>query len=173
MGFRADLPVEGALPRGLTEGDASLGIYVSAGEGTPFPRTLRLIPRCYVAGLGCRRGKSETELESFLLGNLEKSGVGLYELKALASIDLKRDEPGLTALADKLGLPFLTYSAEDLKAASGDFTPSAFVKEVTGVDSVCERAAVLSSGGELVVRKAAENGMTFALAKKEEAIRFE
>ena len=173
VGFRADLPVEGALPRGLIEGDAPLGIYVSAGTGAPFPRTLRLIPRRYVAGLGCRRGKSEGELESFLLGNLEKSGVGLYELKALASIDLKRDEPGLTALADKLGLPFLTYSAEDLKAASGDFTPSAFVKEVTGVDSVCERAAVLASGGGLAVKKIAENGVTFALAKKEEAIRFE
>ena len=53
VGFRSDLSVEGMLPRGLTEGDASLGIYVSAGEGTPFPRTLRLIPRRYVAGLGC------------------------------------------------------------------------------------------------------------------------
>ena len=173
VGFRSDLSVEGPLPRGLTEGDAPLGIYVSAGTGAPFPRTLRLIPRRYVAGLGCRRGKSEGELESFLLENLGKSGVGLYELKALASIDLKRDEPGLTALADKLGLPFLTYLAEDLKAVPGNFTPSAFVKEVTGVDSVCERAAVLSSGGALAVRKIAENGMTFALAKKEEAIRFE
>jgi len=173
VGFRADLSVEGALPRGLTEGDAPLGIYVSAGTGAPFPRTLRLIPRRYVAGLGCRRGKSEGELEIFLLGNLEKNGVGLYELKALASIDLKRDEPGLTALADKLGLPFLTYSAEELKAVPGNFTPSAFVKEVTGVDSVCERAAVLASRGGLAVKKIAENGMTFALAKKEEAIRFE
>ena len=173
VGFRSDLSVEGALPGGLTEGDASLGIYVSAGEGAPFPHTLRLIPRRYVAGIGCRRGKSEGELESFLLGNLEKNGVGLYELKALASIDLKRDEPGLTALADKLGLPFLTYSAEELKAVPGNFTPSAFVKEVTGVDSVCERAAVLASRGGLAVKKIAENGMTFALAKKEEAIRFE
>ena len=57
--------------------------------------------------------------------------------------------------------------------AEAAFTPSAFVQEVTGVDSVCERAAVLASGGTLVVRKVAENGMTFALAKKEEAIRFE
>ena len=41
------------------------------------------------------------------------------------------------------------------------------------MDSVCERAAVLTSGGVLVVKKVAENGMTFALAKKEETIRFE
>ncbi len=67
----------------------------------------------------------------------------------------------------------MTYSAEELKDAPGAFTPSAFVEAVTGVDSVCERAAVLASGGNLIVKKVAESGMTFALAKKEEGIRFE
>ena len=173
VGFRSDLPVEGALPAGLTEGKADLGILVSAADERPFPRTLWLIPRRYVAGLGCRRGKSEEELEVFLMENLARCGVGIHELKALASIDLKKDEPGLLALADKLGLPLLTYSAEALQNVPGDFTPSAFVQEVTGVDSVCKRAAVLASGGMLVVQKVAKDGMTFALAKKEEAIRFE
>ena len=173
VGFRSDLPVEGMLPRGLTAGDAELGIHITAGNGRPFPRTLRLIPRRYAAGLGCRRGKSEAELEAFLMENLKRSGVGSRELKALSSIDLKRDEPGLVALSQKLGLPFLTYSAEELKNVPGDFTASAFVQEAVGVDSVCERAAVLSSGGTLMVRKVAKDGMTFALAKREEAIRFE
>ena len=173
VGFRSDLPVEGALPAGLTAGEADLGILVSAADEKPFPRTLRLIPRRYVAGLGCRRGKSEEELEAFLMENLARCGVGVHELRDLASIDLKKDEPGLMSLAGKLAVPFLTYSAEELRAAPGDFTASAFVKETTGVDSVCERAAVLASGGTLVVKKVAENGMTFALAKQEEAIRFE
>ena len=174
VGFRSDLPLKGPLPRGLTAGDAALGIHVTAGEGTPFPRTLRLTPRRYVAGLGCRRGKDAAALEAFLRENLKASGVGLHELAALASIDLKKDEPGLVALSQRLGLPCMTYSAEELKAVPGDFTPSAFVREVTGVDSVAERAAVLASGGALVVKKVAANGMTFALAKKkEEAIRFE
>ena len=173
VGFRSDLPVAGDLPRGLRAGEAELGIYITAGNDMPFPRTLRLIPRRCAVGLGCRRGKSKEELEVFLRENLTRCGVGVRELRALASIDLKKDEPGLIALAGKLGLPFLTYSAEALQNAPGDFTPSAFVKETTGVDSVCERAAVLASGGVLIVKKVAENGMTFALAKKEEAIRFE
>lgn len=173
VGFRSDLPVVGDLPKGLTAGEAELGVYITTGDGTPFPRTLRLIPRRYAAGLGCRRGKGEEELEAFLRENLTRCGVGVHELKALASIDLKKDEPGLLALAAELGLPFRTYSAEELQQVPGDFTPSAFVRETTGVDSVCERAAVLSSGGTLVVKKVAENGMTFALAKQEEAIRFE
>lgn len=147
VGFRSDLPVAGALPKGLAAGKADLGIFVSSSNEKPFPRTLRLIPRRYA--------------------------VGLHEVQRLASIDIKGDEPGLVALADELGLPFVTYSAEELKRAPGEFTSSAFVQEVTGVDSVCERAAVLASGGTLAVRKVAENGMTFALAKKEEGIRFE
>ena len=173
VGFRSDLPVVGPLPRGLTEGAGDLGILISPADKAPFPRTLRLTPRRYVAGLGCRRGKSEEELEAFLLVNLDRCGVRLHELRALASIDIKKDEPGLVALAEKLGLPFVTYSAEALQEVPGAFTASAFVKETTGVDSVSERAAVLSSGGTLVVKKVAANGMTFALAKKEEAIRFE
>ena len=173
VGFCSDLPVEGPLPKGLTGGAAELGILVSAADKSPFSRTLRLVPRRYAVGLGCRRGKDGTELNAFLQENLTRCGVGIHELTALASIDLKRDEPGLTALSRRLGVPFVTYSAEELKEAPGDFTPSAFVEAVTGVDSVCERAAVLASGGTLTVKKTAENGMTFALAKKEEGIRFE
>jgi len=173
VGFRSDLPVKGALPEGLTAGDASLGICVSAEDKQPFSRTLRLIPRRYAVGLGCRRGKGEAELEAFLRENLNRCGVRLREIMALASIDLKKDEPGLVALSERLSLPFVTYSAEALRSAPGTFTPSAFVMEVTGVDAVCERAAVLASGGELIVNKVAESGMTFALAKKEEGIRFE
>ena len=37
----------------------------------------------------------------------------------------------------------------------GDFTASAFVKETTGVDCVCERSAILAGGGaELLLKKA-------------------
>ena len=63
---------------------------------------------------------------------------------------------------------------EQLRAVPGEFTGSDFVKATTGVDSVCERAAVLASGyGPLIQKKTAANGMTFALAQYEEAIRFE
>ena len=46
----------------------------------------------------------------------------------------------------------------------GQFTPSAFVKGVTGVDNVCERSAVLASGGTLCRGKTAGDGITMALA---------
>ena len=64
-------------------------------------------------------------------------------------------------------IPFFTYSAEELKQVKGDFQESFFVKEKTGVDNVCERAAMKASKeeGTFILRKQAENGMTIAIVK--------
>ncbi len=175
VGFRSDLPWEGTLPDGLTKGEAELGVCVGPPrKNTPFARTLFLVPRRYAAGIGCKKGKSGEALEEFLLKQLSLCGISIEELRCVASIDLKRNEAGLTSLCRKYGLPFLTYPAEQLAAAPGNFTGSDFVLETTGVDSVCERAAVLAGGGgDLIQRKTTENGMTFALAECREVIRFE
>ena len=44
------------------------------------------------------------------------------------------------------------------------FAASEFVRSVTGVDNVCERAAVLSSGGRLLVPKWTRGGVSMAMA---------
>ena len=63
------------------------------------------------------------------------------------------------------------YSAEQLNAVPGDFTPSAFVRSVTGVDNVCERAALL--GAEtLISKKTARDGVTVALAAEHWEVSF-
>ena len=172
VGFCSDLPVSGPLPKGLTDGDATLGICVSREQKAPYPRTLRLIPQRFALGVGCKRGKNAEALDAFLRRNLQASGVSIEELFCMASIDLKKDEPGLLAFCETHRLPFYTYSADELNAVPGEFSGSAFVKETTGTDCVSERAAVKVSGGELIVKKVAEDGMTFALAKREEEISF-
>lgn len=86
-------------------------------------------------------------------------------MAGVATIDLKKDEPGLLAFCARRGLPLTTYSAEALAAVAGDFTPSAFVRGVTGVDNVCERAA--AAGGRIIVPKQADNGVTAAVARKD------
>ena len=63
------------------------------------------------------------------------------------------------------------YSAGELKAVPGQFTPSAFVSSVTGVDNVCERAAA-AEGGRIIVPKTAENGVTVAISEKEWEVSF-
>ena len=172
VGFSSDLPVTGAIPKELTAGDAELGVCVTAESKAPYKRTLRLIPQRFALGVGCRRGKDPAALDDFIRRNLAAHGVPREALCCVASIDLKRDEPAILAFAEANGLPFYTYSADELNAAPGMFSGSAFVKETTGTDCVSERAAVCASRGELVVQKIAEDGMTFALAKSKEGISF-
>lgn len=175
VGFASDLEPEGKLPPGLTQGKAVLGICVSARrDQKPFDRTLTLVPRRYAVGIGCRKGKTEGELRAFLLEELGRCGVQLEEVACVASVDLKREEPGLVSLCQSLRLPFDTYSAQQLNEVPGCFSGSEFVQCRTGVDCVCERAAVLAAdGGVLVEKKRSRQGMTFALAKQGGGITFE
>ena len=93
------------------------------------------------------------------------SGYECQAVAQVATIDLKENEPGLLAFCAARGLPLLTFSAGELSAVAGDFTPSDFVKGVTGVDNVCERAAA-AAGGRIVVPKLAKNGVTASVAEK-------
>ena len=72
----------------------------------------------------------------------------------------------LAAFCAAHGWPVTFYTAEQLRGTPGDFTPSAFVARVTGVDNVCERAAVRAAGGPLVCPKFAGGGVTLALAAR-------
>ena len=53
----------------------------------------------------------------------------------------------------------------------GDFTPSEFVQNITGVDNVCERAALIGAD-QLIVRKTAVNGVTVAIAAEKLKVHF-
>ena len=151
-------------PVGFTTGPAELGMWITdrTGEG-PFPRALRLVPRSLILGIGCRRGTPEAAIEAAAAAAL--AGLAPEAVAGVATIDLKKDEPGLLAFCARRGLPLTTYSAEALAAVAGDFTPSAFVRGVTGVDNVCERAA--AAGGRIIVPKQVNNGVTAAVARKD------
>ena len=172
VGFCSDLPVSGALPQELTAGDAPIGVCVSRADRAPYAATLRLIPQRFALGVGCRRGKDPAAFDAFVRRVLAAHGVSVAELRCVASIDLKKDEPALLAFAEANGLPFETYAADELNAVPGDFSGSAFVRETTGTDCVSERAAVRACGGTLTVKKIAEDGMTCALAESKEGISF-
>lgn len=154
-------PVAGTPPLGvtLTEGsdwDAHVDICRGEKEG------LWLIPRIAVLGIGCRRHTPAQKLESVLKELLEETGVSEKALCLAVSIDLKREEAGILEFCKNHGLPFRCFSAEELAQAAGEFTPSDFVEQVTGVDNVCERSVVLG-GGKLLRRKMARDGVTMAL----------
>lgn len=156
---KTSFPIEGEQPSGIElvrEGPCS--VYV--GMDAPPSSVLWVIPRRMVLGIGCRKGIACADLETVL----QHFGLPPQAVCRVASIDLKAEEPGLLDFCAAHGWKLETYSAEELAQVPGTFTASAFVAEITGVDNVCERAAVLSSGGTLVQRKQAGNGVTMAAA---------
>ena len=136
--------------------------------------SLWLIPSCLLLGVGCRRGKSEEELEAFVRETLEKEKLSSMAVAGIASVDVKADEVGILALAEQLAVPFLTYPAGRLQCVDGTFTSSGFVAQQVGVDNVCERAAVCAAGegGRLLVQKTACEGKTLAIAEKKWSVKF-
>ncbi len=133
---------------------------------SPWPVTLWLRPRRLVLGAGCRRGTGLDELRAAAYDFLDGAGVSPLSLCAVASIDLKKDEPGLIALARHFGVRLVTYPAAELASTPGRFSASERVKSVTGVDNVCERAAARCARGPLLRGKTVYPGVTLALARK-------
>lgn len=76
-------------------------------------------------------------------------------------------------LADSLGVEFLTYSAESLQEILAVSSSSEFVRGVTGVDNVCERAAKkMCPEGVMVQEKVCLNQCTAAVVCGEVMVRF-
>lgn len=168
IGFFCEEGLEIACPSGLTEGEAELGICVTKdSKKQPFEKTLRLYPKDIALGIGCRKGKTYEELVGFVTEVLDELEIMRERIAFVGSIDLKKEEAGLCKFCKEWKVPFITYTAEELKAVEGEFTASSFVAGTTGVDNVCERSAVkVSGGGALLVKKRAKNGMTIAIAKR-------
>ena len=93
-------------------------------------------------GLGCDRGTSTETLRTALLTALALGRAELSDIVAVASIDLKADEPALHDLAREFGWTIRFYPATEL--ASVDVPhPSETVRRHTGTPSVSEAAAIL------------------------------
>lgn len=152
------------------EPDIAVGIY----KNLLWSRTLYLIPQAVVLGIGCKKGTGAGKIEEKVLRTLEKGGIFSESICMAASIDLKKDEAGIRELCGKYGWGFETFSAEELEKAEGEFAGSGFVKQITGVDNVCERSAVRGSGGgNVILAKQAEDGVTVAAAERGWGVRFE
>ena len=157
-----------AYGQGVTESEerscADIILSVRREPGDP-EKALYLIPRIVTLGIGCRRGTPAEAVAKAAQEILRRSGVFREALSGVASIDLKRDEAGLLAFAKEWDLPLSFFTADELASARGQFSSSAFVREVTGVDNVCERSAVLFAGenGRLLAGKESGGGVTAAL----------
>ena len=129
---------------------------------------LRLIAKRVHVGLGARKGVTQAEVAAAVATCLEDADIDPRAVVALASIDLKKQEAGILAYSYESGVPFVTYTAEELRTVEGAFAGSSFVQSVTGVANVCERAAAYAAGrsghAEVLVHKTIHGNVTTAVA---------
>ncbi|WP_430309919.1 cobalamin biosynthesis protein [Pseudomonas sp. PONIH3] len=127
-------------------------------------------PPALYAGFGCRRGCPVETLAVLLRQTLTSHALPLSALKAIASIKPKAREPGLLALAERLGLPFICFDSSHLAT----FEPllsqrSTIAYAQTGCWGVAESAALALAGRSgteprLRVPRQGLRGATLALA---------
>lgn len=177
------LPVPGNYPNGTyawkpenrddcqADSIPPLGIYIGWKKEKPFPETLRLIPKVLTLGIGCRKGIEKEAVRAAVDAVMKENHIDVRAIEKAASIDIKSEENGLLSFCEEAGLAIHFYSAEELKTAKGDFSPSEFVQSITGVDNVCERAAMMQAE-ELIVKKTALNGVTVAVGLRLPEISF-
>lgn len=155
-----DFPPEGPVDVLVTDADEAKGLRDAA--------SIVLCPKRYAIGIGCRKGKTYEELRAFAEEVLSENGIDLSDAGCIATIDIKKDEEGLRRLSQAWRMPLITFDAELLAKAEGEFSHSDTVLEKVGVDNVCERAAVIAAGrgSQIKVKKTARDGMTIAVAEK-------
>lgn len=183
IGFASDFPWLGEIPEGLNlceEGKErpEMGIYVTSSYMEhPFVHTLYLIPRVITTGIGCKKETPKETVERVVRRACDELLIPSVAMEQVASIDLKKEEQGILEYCKERNLPFVTYGAEELEEVEGTYASSSFVQEVTGVDNVCERAALLGCSqegkGRLIQRKYSQDGVTVALGMKKWSVEFE
>lgn len=170
-----DFAVNGNLPLNVEQGtNFPIGMAITLdSELSPYANTVRLLPRIVHLGIGCRRNTPLESIENLVLPALKKLKLDMRSVVGVASVELKKDEQGLWAFAEKYKLPINFYTADELNEVDGDFITSDFVQSVVGVSNVCERSAVKdSSGGRLLLHKTSLNGVTLAIAVEELVLDF-
>ncbi|MER5548254.1 precorrin-3B C(17)-methyltransferase [Streptomyces sp. NPDC002589] len=117
----------------------------------PGEHEVLLRPPSLVVGVGASKGVPEAEVLGLIEETLREAGLSVRSVAELATVDAKAGEPGIVAAAERLGVPLVTYPAEELAAVEVP-NPSEAPLTAVGTPSVAEAAALLR-GGELLVPK--------------------
>lgn len=121
-------------------------------------------PKTLVAGVGCERHADGTEVIGLIEAALRAQNLSPLSLAAIASIDIKADEPALHAAARHFKVPLRLFSATELAQERYRLKqPSDYVEDTVGTPSVAEAAAL--KAGPLVVEKLKSARATCAIGR--------
>ncbi|MFC0397449.1 cobalamin biosynthesis protein [Paraburkholderia rhizosphaerae] len=116
-------------------------------------------------GIGCKRGTRVEQIDAAVRDALGSHSID--EIRAVATVDVKANEPGILEFCARHALPLRVFSREQIAAAcaAASTTPSDIVRAHLGVDGVCEPCARLAlPDGQLLIPKRVSNGVAVAIA---------
>ena len=117
-----------------------------------------------VVGFGCRRGVSFGQIDDAINGALARVHRSLAEVRELATVDLKADEPALCDWCRCFNIPVRVIRKSSIQARPWVSAPSAWVQANVGVDGVCEPCALVAAvRGRLILPKTAFNSVAVAI----------
>lgn len=134
------------------------------GQDIPLPKC-RLIPKNINIGLGCRRGIKDENIIGAIKKALDKENLSVKGLKALGTVEIKKDEEGIIKASEYFKLGLKIFSLEEIEKIEDRFEKSQFVKDTIGVYSVSEPVAYLL-GGQLITSKERYQGITISISKE-------
>jgi len=120
-----------------------------------------------IVGVGCRKGTSQEEILAAIDQALEQCDGTREDIRCVATIDLKGDEPGLKGACGDLGLPLKIIPTSHIKSFDGPYQRSPFVKGKIGVEGVSEPCALLAGRRtKLIVPKLKQGRVCVAIARE-------
>jgi cobalt-precorrin 5A hydrolase len=120
-----------------------------------------------VIGVGCRRGVSSEQIDSAIEHGLMRIGRSRSEVREIATIDLKQDEPGLNAWCERNAVALRVIPHELVQERPWVTKASDWVRKSIGVDGVCEACALLATfRGRLLLPKTILDGVTVAIVEE-------
>jgi cobalt-precorrin 5A hydrolase len=143
--------------------DSAAQVYIT--NKVVFSKKLHVIlrPKNLVLGIGCKKNIQIKKLLQFVENSLVFSNLSKNSIRAIATIELKKNEDALLKLSGYLNVPLKIYSVEDIKRVENLFEGSEFVKRVIGVGAVARPVGYLESnmGKELFYSK--KDGMVLSI----------
>ncbi|MEP2782919.1 MAG: precorrin-3B C(17)-methyltransferase [Pseudoruegeria sp.] len=148
-------------------------VVLSVGAAPQINADLSYHPQRFALGLGCARNADPEELWILVQKVLKEANIAPEAIACVNSIDLKGDEPAMNVVADRLGVPFRLFTANELEAQAARLeTPSDVVFAEVGCHGVSEGAALAAAGeaSQLRVAKRKTANATCALAETQDPI---
>ena len=145
--------------------DVSDKVAAADAKTPETPKTLVIYrPRSLVVGIGSRRGVGVEEVEGLLRGTFAAEQLAVGSVRCIATAELKRDEAAIGLLAERLGVPVRYFGADELNGMPGPSGASES-QRLLGIVGVAEPAALLASGGDIIVPKVRSAAATLAVAR--------